>query len=123
MKIYSGKQNHKVLLEDLSNSGAKRIKVLFSEKSTIPKKELSEVYGKIKTRMGSIEVFEIHAKKPTKKALDFIKQKTANNKDTVDVIIADKVYIFEKENGYTIEQDTAIKAYRNFFNLLWESLK
>jgi hypothetical protein len=73
--------------------------------------------------MGSIEVFEIHAKKPTKKALDFIKQKTANNKDTVDVIIADKVYIFEKENGYTIEQDTAIKAYRNFFNLLWESLK
>ncbi len=123
IKMYSGKQSHKILLEDLSNSSTKKIKVLLSAKNTLPTKELTDVYKKIKTRMGEIEVHEIHAKLLKSKELDFVTRKFSKDKNSLSIIIADKTYLFEKEDGYVIEQAIAIKSYQKLFHLLWENLK
>lgn len=123
IKIYSGKQSHNILLEDLASSNTKKIRVLLSEASTVPIEELSEIYGKIKTRMGSLEVNEIHAENSKQKTFDFVVRKIAKNKNPLNIVIADKVYLFEKENGYVIEQETAIKSYLDLFNLLWDNLE
>ena len=124
IKIFKGKQNHKILLEDLSNSSTKRIKILFSEENNISREEIMEVYNKIKTRMGALEVKEIHSKISDENLPNFISRKITKNTILQNLIIAEnKIYIFEKEDGYVIEQETAIEAYRNFFDLLWENLK
>lgn len=123
IKIYSGKQNHNILLEDLSSSSAKKIRTFLSDKNILPEKELLEIYEKIKTRLGSLEVHEIHNEPLKNNKPDFISRKVAKNKNSLNIIIADKVYLFEKENGFVIEQETAIKSYQSLFNLLWENLE
>jgi len=120
IKVY---KNHKMLLEDLANSSSKKIKVLLSDKTNISSKELLGIYEKIRTRIGDLEIKEILAKETRSDLPNFIERKNVNNKNSLDIIIADKVYLFEKRNGHVIEEDTAIKSYQKMFNLIWNNLE
>jgi sugar-specific transcriptional regulator TrmB len=121
IKIYSGKEGEKFLLEDLATTHSPDIWAVFSVYDKNFSAELEEIYKKIKNRLGMIAVKEIYSQKPEKSESNFIQRKFIPHSiiSSGKIIIADKFIYFDDDRIFTIEQFDIINLFRSFINAFW----
>lgn len=125
IRIYSGKEGKKSLLDDFLTTPSKEIYVLGGLVSMVQSRRLEEIYKKIKTRLGKIEVKEIFPQFKKSK-LNFVKRRSLPKLEDYfsdTLIIADKIFFFTGKNSFCIEQENIVNLAKSLFKIIWDFTK
>lgn len=125
IRAYSGSEGINFLLDDFSTTSSKKISIFFFENTNSEKNKLTEIYKKIRKRLGKIEIRELHEKDSIfpKKKEDYVTRKKllCNFSLTPGIlIISNKLIYVKKDRGFLIENEKVISIAENFFNAFWE---
>jgi predicted transcriptional regulator len=123
-EIFEGVDGKKFLLNDLSETDAKKIYVFFGADNNVKPKELSVIYEKIRKRMGKIEVNELSIEQLPDCNRSYIKRKdipASSSPFSGTLIIAHKIIYFQNNQIFCIEEETMIELVKSLFASLWNS--
>ncbi len=107
-------------LDKLSNSSTQKICIF----STHSDEKLNQIFSDIQKKLGfSFQIKQLHSFEINKKSPQYIENKFFEN-DIADqnIIISDKVFIFEKNTIHIVKQKKVIQSYRLMFDSLWKNL-
>jgi hypothetical protein len=116
----------KTALENFSNTDQKIIRVLCFNKENRLCLKISQIYPKIKKRLGKITVKELSPNLAAESSLDCLQRKALSfiSADKIKAaIIIDKVFIFEKKQVLCIEEKTLVDFIKIVFDTLWSNQK
>jgi len=123
-EIFEGVDGKKFLLNDLSETDAKKIYVFFGSENNIKPKELSVIYEKILKRMGKIEVNELFTKQLADCDYSYIERKNipaSSSPFSGTLIIAHKIIYFQNNQIFCVEERNMIELVKSLFISLWYS--
>jgi len=120
IEIFTDKKM-RLAIERLANCQSSKIYVL----STVSNKDISQTLSNLHEKLGaSFEVKQLHSFKMKNRSKSFIENKfLKNNIIDQNIVIADKIFVFEKKAIQIIKQKNVIKSYKLLFNSLWNNLK
>ena len=107
-------------LDKIANSSAQKIYVI----STYFNEELNQIFYNIQKKLGSsFQIKQLHSFQIKKKSPQYIENKFfKNDVANQNIIISDKVFIFEKNTVHVIKQKKVIQSYQLIFDSLWKNL-
>ena len=119
IEIFSDKKM-RLAIEQLSNCQTSKIYSF----STSLNKEINQVFSELHKKLGeSFTVKQLHSFEIKGKNENYLENKLIKSNSTDrNIIIADKVFIFEKEAIQVIKQKSVIESYRLMFESLWNNL-
>lgn len=123
IKVYSGSEGKKFMLEDFSDTHEQNIFVVFPNKNTPLQTELDKIYEKIKKRLGNITIKELHSEELSSSKMEFVKRKHIPNLESYfpgTLIISDKIIYFQKNEIFAIEQKAIIHLLKSILLSLWQ---
>lgn len=106
--------------EKLSNSQFTDICIFFN----FPSKDIDKTLATIKKRSGSsLKIRQIHSFKMKNGKKDYIESKfLENNLTNENVVITDKIFIFEKNSIQIVKQKNIVASYKSMFEALWKNI-
>lgn len=121
IRFYSGKEGEKFLLDDFATTQEQKIFAAFPFISDSRISELENIYKNIKKRLGKIEVREIFPEEARKSALPFVERKTIQHLPLPGMLIlCDKIIYLQKDESFSIEQESTVKLVRLLLGALWQ---
>lgn len=121
IKVHKGPKSHKGLLEILSTTPSKEIKVIFFGSKAV---NLKSEYTKINNRLRKIKVKELYfGDIISKNSSKYIQQKTLGATPSPDsimtIVITDKVIVLRKNMGLYIENENIKDVFDIMFSTMW----
>jgi sugar-specific transcriptional regulator TrmB len=119
IETFSDKKT-RLALERLANSQSQKIYVL----STSFDKEINRAFSELHKKLGSsFEIKQLHSFEIKGQTEKFIENKSfKNNSIDKNIVIADKVFVFEKNAVQVIKQKSVIASYKLMFDSIWNNL-
>ncbi|MBU2025472.1 MAG: helix-turn-helix domain-containing protein [Patescibacteria group bacterium] len=122
IKIYTGAKEKRLLMEDISSTAADKIRVFFCGRELGEIQKLERIYKNIRKRKSSIKIEEIYPVSVPGSCLKYVARKAVKNIPKLPsrvLVIADRIYAFEKNRGFCVEQKGVIKWFRFLFDYIW----
>jgi sugar-specific transcriptional regulator TrmB len=118
IETFSDKKT-RLALERLANSQSSKIYAI----STSSDKEINQTFLELHKKLGTaFKVKQLHSFETGIKAESFIENKFfKNSSDDKNIIIADKVFIFEKNAIQVIKQKSVVASYKLMFDSIWNN--
>lgn len=122
IKFYAGKEGEQFLLDDFATTPEQKIFTAFPSVSDSRISVLENIYKNIRKRLGKIEVREIFPKETGRSALIFIERKIIPHLSfSGTLIICDKIIYLQKDESFSIEQESIVKLIRLLLDALWQT--
>lgn len=119
-EIFEGENGKKFILNELTETHAKKISVIFGKENVLAEKDLLPIFEKIKKRLGKIDVHELFVEKSKEKDTEYIKKKNICEKSfSGTLVIAHKVFYFHENQIFSIEEEFLTKLIKSLFDLSW----
>lgn len=121
IRFYAGKEGKKFLLDDFATTPEQKIFAAFPSISDFKTSELENIYKSIRKRLGKIEVREIFPEETGKSALTFVERKAIPRLSLPGtLIICDKIIYLQKDESFSVEQESIVKLVRLLLGALWQ---
>jgi len=121
IRFYAGKEGEKFLLDDFATTPEQKIFAVFPSISDSQISKLENICKNIQKRLGKIEVREIFPDETGKSALTFVERKAIPALSLPGtLLICDKILYLQKNESFSIEQESIVKLVRFLLDALWQ---
>lgn len=125
VSVFHGQEGIKMLEEKVSFASTPEIMVFASRANKGEMKKREEIYQKIRSRLGKLEVKELCMEK-IEQPFAYGKRKFISSPHIVPgtLVLFDHAVFFSAENlkGYLIENQLVVELLKSFFRALWEQM-
>jgi len=121
IEIYNESQKS-LVLEKLSNTQTLEIKFITTRKDYEIEKNLKETKNKLGTGFKIKKISPFKENQPKKNFITLKKMKIALNLRNKNIVITDKVFVFEKNKINIIKNQSTIDSFNLMFDLLWNKI-